>query len=227
MKKHIIYILALMISVLFSACSDDNEILEENKPLHEKVTETLKEKMNNSMLPEAILTNSDENAKNVVSGLTDFKDITNEVLGYLEVPKNTISSTITDSKEQYNWLDIVLGDAVEVDYTIEKEADKFSFIYNISTGSQSLDFLKGNTSTDQKSGIIVISESNTAASLTWEITADNILILELLSPGIKSTLQISTLDKSGKITYSSGISYEWFSDGSGKKIDENKNEFTW
>ncbi|MFY7670574.1 hypothetical protein ACOSP6_05755 [Tenacibaculum sp. MEBiC06402] len=225
MKKHIIYIFALMISVLFSACSDDNEILEENKLLHEKVNETLKEKINNSMLPEAILTNSDENAKNVVSGLTDFKDITNEVLGYLEVPKNTISSTITDNKEQYNWLDIVLGDAVEVDYTIEKEADKFSFVYNISAGSQSLDFLKGNTSIDQKSGIIVITQSNTSGSLTWEVSG-NQLTIEIFFI-TKSTLQINTLDKSGKITYSSGISYEWFSDGSGKKIDENENEFTW
>jgi hypothetical protein len=225
MKKHIIYIFALMIPVLFSACSDDNEILEENKLLHEKVTETLKKNMNNSMLPEAILTNSDENAKNVVSGLTDFKDITNEVLGYLEVPKNTISSTITDNKEQYNWLDIVLGDAVEVDYTIEREADKFSFVYNISTGSQSLDFLKGNTSIDQKSGIIVITQSNTSGSLTWEVS-ENQLTIEVFFI-TKSTLQINTLDKSGKITYSSGISYEWFSDGSGKKIDENENEFTW
>jgi hypothetical protein len=225
MKKHIIYIFTLMIPVLFSACSDDNEILEENKLLHEKVTETLKEKINNSMLPEAILTNSDENAKNVVSGLTDFKDITNEVLGYLEVPKNTISSSITNYKEQYNWLDIILEDTVEVNYTIEKEADKFSFVYNISAGNESLDFLKGNTSIDQKSGIIVITQSNTSGSLTWEVLG-NQLTVEILYI-TKSTLQINTLDKSGKITYSSGISYEWFSDGSGKKIDENENEFTW
>jgi hypothetical protein len=215
----------LFIAIVCFSCSD-SEIVKNNSPFHKIITENLKNHVNSVRLPQEMLTNSNENCKEVILGFNDFIDMSNQVIDFLEVPENEIiSSNSSSNEESYSWLDTILGDIAEIKYTIKKELNQYSFVFTATAGNQSVDFLKGATSRDQTSGVIIINEGNSTAFLRWKIVED-ILTLEIQSSA-KHVLTIHTTNRNGSIEYGTETSYTWNEDGSGTKTDKNGNKFTW
>lgn len=219
MKKILNYSLFLLILLSFS-CSKDDEVLEEVKPLHEAVVGNLNSALNFTALPDAMVVNTNETSKEAVTAFDDLVRIADQVVTFLEVPKTTISSDITNNKESFSWLDNLFGDTVEVNYEIKKESDRYVFSYKATKGDFSLEFIKGNTLLDENAGIFIINEGNTIGSLSWEITEKD-LIIELLFEG-KTTLTYNKTDKSGTLI-SGDVTYQWNEDGSGSLTDRSLN----
>ncbi|SNR17676.1 hypothetical protein [Tenacibaculum jejuense] len=219
MKKILNYSLFLLILLSFS-CSNDDKVLEETKPFHEVVIGSLNEALNFTILPDNMITNTNQTSKEAVVAFNDIVKTTSQIVDFLKVPKTTISSTITDKKESFNWLDNLFGDVVEVNYAVEKQLDRFSFVYNVSSGNLSLDFLKGNTLLDENAGVFIINEGSAIGALNWEITDENIII-ELLFED-KTTLVYNKSDRSGTIT-SEEVIYKWNKDGKGSFTDNSTN----
>ncbi|CAL2088971.1 hypothetical protein [Tenacibaculum sp. 190524A05c] len=225
MRKLILYTILFSVGLLFNSCNNDNESPQDNTALRELVTRNLTENIINVKLPEPLISNTNENAKEVKAEFDFFVDLVGQLLTYLKVPENAISSKITENEESYNWFGFFINSSVVVKYNITRGIDKFNFVYNVTAGDTTLDAIKGYTSSNEQNGVFFV-DTGSPVSLSWKITDSSNLILELMTPE-KTTFTINKNNRSGKITYDTGVIYEWLENGSGQKTDENNTVFKW
>ncbi len=220
-KLNVLIIVAL---VVFISCSTNEEIVEQ-KPFKELIITNLGEHSEKIQIPEPLKNSQNMYAKEAVTEFSNLKEIITSFYSFLTVPETASEEKINENTVVYNWIGNLFGNTLNIDYRITKKEDRYTFIFHISSGTESTDLINGYTFFNEESGNITYKESNYIASSNWKIK-DTILFFEFLADGDKDSFEIDIITGKGKMI-KQGNAYEWNEDGTGKVTYKNGDIFNW
>ncbi len=214
----------LLLLIFFASCNSDEEVIEQ-KPFNEFIVTNLGAHSEKIQIPLLLKESQNIYAKEAVTEFNNLKETITTFHALLTVPKSATKDQIDTNTVVYKWIGNIFGETLDIDYKITKKEDRYTFIFNISTGTISADLINGYTLFNEKSGNITYKEPNYIATTNWEIK-DTILFFEFLADGNTDSFEINTINGKGKMIHL-GNTYEWNEDGTGKVVYKNGDTFNW